>query len=337
VAVKANNVADYFFVTNDQDYWDLSEFPNIAPPWPNIWIEYNLPKYINSREFGYRQNPESGQASRIGTLLLYKGIKEFKITMETRKLYVRSLIMINYIKELESKGVYFNQLSEIDRGRVMHYVEDIYKKAINDPTINHLIEEKYHGELKALIAKKVKWIFIARHFIEPPNGPVLEIPSNIQGFVNESGQFEGIGSDQGGGILIVPEKYIEPEKRKIWANPQLLFVPFMTLSFCHCKNVTIEQHQLTKGKNSSKKEKNSKASYKYYTLIIDHIKETIKKEGSVEQTGLKKALHICRGHFATYTAEAPLFGRLMGTFWKPMHVRGRAEHGIVSKDYMVKV
>jgi hypothetical protein len=47
------------------------------------------------------------------------------------------------------------------------------------------------------------------------------------------------------------------------------------------------------------------------------------------------ALHLVRGHFATYTEAAPLFGRQTGTFWRPAHTRGNAEHGVIEKDYEV--
>ncbi len=67
------------------------------------------------------------------------------------------------------------------------------------------------------------------------------------------------------------------------------------------------------------------------------MKEVLRREGGSETNGLKKALHICRGHFATYSPEHPLFGKFTGTFWKPAHVRGSQEHGIVVKDYVIKV
>jgi hypothetical protein len=46
----------------------------------------------------------------------------------------------------------------------------------------------------------------------------------------------------------------------------------------------------------------------------------------------RRALHVCRGHFARYTEERPLFGRVAGTFWRPMHLRGSASEGLVLKD-----
>jgi hypothetical protein len=48
-----------------------------------------------------------------------------------------------------------------------------------------------------------------------------------------------------------------------------------------------------------------------------------------------RGLHIVRGHFSTYTEDAPLFGRITGTFWIPAHVRGTASEGLISSEYRV--
>ena len=44
-------------------------------------------------------------------------------------------------------------------------------------------------------------------------------------------------------------------------------------------------------------------------------------------------LHTVRGHFATYTPEAPLFGKLVGTYWRPWHLSGNPERGVIESDY----
>jgi hypothetical protein len=48
-------------------------------------------------------------------------------------------------------------------------------------------------------------------------------------------------------------------------------------------------------------------------------------------------LHICRGHFKTFTEEARLFGKYTGTYWWPAHVRGSVDEGVVEKDYRVRL
>lgn len=46
--------------------------------------------------------------------------------------------------------------------------------------------------------------------------------------------------------------------------------------------------------------------------------------------------HLRRGHFKTYTAEAPLLGKHVGRFWWSPHAAGSKELGVVLKDYEVR-
>ncbi len=107
------------------------------------------------------------------------------------------------------------------------------------------------------------------------------------------------------------------------------------LSFCHCKNVKQSEEEI--GTNERWHRRAKVPRYRFYTLNINPMRETLRKEGQSEESGIKRALHICRGHFATYDADHPLFGRYVGTFWRPDHVRGSRDHGEVVKDYSVKL
>lgn len=112
-------------------------------------------------------------------------------------------------------------------------------------------------------------------------------------------------------------------------------VILLAMTFANCKNVFLQEHH-TPPKVARKRAKAGKPiGTSYKTLLIDPMREVLKTEGNVEKNGLKKALHICRGHFATYTDDKPLFGKVTGTFWKPMHVRGSKERGEVKKDYVI--
>jgi hypothetical protein len=47
-----DNVAEYFY-TSDQEYWDLrDDFPNLAPPYPAFWCESRMVRKIHSKECG---------------------------------------------------------------------------------------------------------------------------------------------------------------------------------------------------------------------------------------------------------------------------------------------
>ena len=117
----------------------------------------------------------------------------------------------------------------------------------------------------------------------------------------------------------------------------IFFTPLLTLSFLNCKNVVLEDAPF-KGSRQHRRalERKGIKQTKFKTLVIEPMKQVLKTEGGIEHNGLKKALHICRGHFATYSDDRPLFGKYSGTYWKPAHVRGNADNGTVYKDYKVK-
>lgn len=110
-------------------------------------------------------------------------------------------------------------------------------------------------------------------------------------------------------------------------NPAILAIAFM-----HCKNVTTRDHVPTRQERRAD-ERAGLPLLRYRTIEIDPMKEVLRAEGRVDTVGLSRALHICRGHFAEYTEDAPLFGKHTGLFWRPQHVRGTLERGRVVKDY----
>ena len=109
----------------------------------------------------------------------------------------------------------------------------------------------------------------------------------------------------------------------------------LTIYFMHCKNIQLGD--ATADHSPSRKWLRRKKTdlLKHYSLSISPFRETLRKQGGIEKNGAKKALHICRGHFATYTENAPLFGKHTGVFFRPQHTRGHQSHGEVKKDYQV--
>lgn len=116
-----------------------------------------------------------------------------------------------------------------------------------------------------------------------------------------------------------------------------MFVAGLSLSFMHCKNVELCPVEPNAGINKIRCRSGMQPFLRYHTINIEPMKMVLRTEGGVEANGLKKALHICRGHFATYTKEKPLFGHFTGTVWKPCHVRGSSKHGVVLSDYNVNL
>lgn len=124
------------------------------------------------------------------------------------------------------------------------------------------------------------------------------------------------------------------QKRFDQIAPQLL--PFyLAISFMHCKNVSRREETPPPALSKAHQRRYGAPLQRFTVLDIDPMRQVLKSEGGAESTGLVKALHICRGHFKTYS-ERPLFGRIKGTFWWPSSVRGTIAAGVVAKTYDVK-
>ena len=113
-------------------------------------------------------------------------------------------------------------------------------------------------------------------------------------------------------------------------HPMLLAICFM-----HCKNVTQERVEGRLTRQQRRHNPRQRPPLTHHVLRIDPMRTVLASEGQSGTVGTKKAIHICRGHFAHYTDEKPLFGRVTGMIWRPDHVRGRAKGRQVTKEYEV--
>lgn len=113
----------------------------------------------------------------------------------------------------------------------------------------------------------------------------------------------------------------------------ILFPLWLAMSFCHCKNVTIQKHHRDEPLIKARR-KQGLPCVVYHTVDIVPVRKILEAASGNSNNGLKRRLHICRGHFAHYI-ERGLFGKYFGTFWHPMHTRGEVSIGSVEKDYHV--
>jgi len=70
-------------------------------------------------------------------------------------------------------------------------------------------------------------------------------------------------------------------------------------------------------------------------LEIEPMKKVLKSEGNIDEVGLQRALHICRGHFKDYSNGKGLFGKHKGLYWWDSTVRGTESEGKIIKDYNI--
>lgn len=74
----------------------------------------------------------------------------------------------------------------------------------------------------------------------------------------------------------------------------------------------------------------------FKSLVIKLGKEIIHSESKDTRDGVEQGLHSVRAHTHTYTEEAPLFGKYIGTFIIPSFIKGNRKHGEIKKDYIIK-
>jgi hypothetical protein len=112
---------------------------------------------------------------------------------------------------------------------------------------------------------------------------------------------------------------------------------FLATSFLHCRNVTTQEHVPPPKLSKAFQRRHGRPLIQFRTLAIEPMKEVLRREGQVQTSGLKHALHLCRGHFKDYRNSGGLFGKHQGLFWWDMHARGTLDQGAVVKDYAIKL
>lgn len=124
------------------------------------------------------------------------------------------------------------------------------------------------------------------------------------------------------------------DSEKVRQLYQYFIIPgLFAINLMHCKNVHLVEAEPTKRQKRMSK-KHNKPLYRYHILKVATGKGAY--SGLTATTNINMSHHICRGHFRTYEDYAPLFGKYVGTFWIPSHVRGRESEGIVEKDYDIE-
>ena len=56
LVLKADNISDYLYRQNRQEEWGLTQdFPNVAPPFERVWIEYRLTQQVTIVQLAFSQ------------------------------------------------------------------------------------------------------------------------------------------------------------------------------------------------------------------------------------------------------------------------------------------
>jgi len=107
------------------------------------------------------------------------------------------------------------------------------------------------------------------------------------------------------------------------------------LKLINCKNIEADTIEPAPKLNKKRLKKGKKPflSYKVLTLKLP---SKGNMGTSIACTGVKQRMHVCRGHYKTYTESKPLMGKITGTFWWQPSIRGSKKSGAITKDYKIK-
>lgn len=197
-------------------------------------------------------------------------------------------------------------------------------RAMDASTFRHNHRTEY-GLDTVVQTPHARWILAANVFARPGTVGLL---------IAVDGEGHGVQSASGDNLFLMVQPGLEPWARILTQHFVTIVGPvFLTLSLMHCRNV--ERVPKISSPKRSRGAYRNQSRFTYHTLNIAPMRRVLETEGQSQTLGMQRALHICRGHFATYT-DRPLFGKYRGTFWVPMHVRGAVEAGRATKDYNVK-
>ncbi|MCX5044659.1 hypothetical protein OG921_15940 [Aldersonia sp. NBC_00410] len=102
------------------------------------------------------------------------------------------------------------------------------------------------------------------------------------------------------------------------------------IGLMNCRNVKTQEIHRPSIKTKKMRRARNTGALSYHTIVLP--RQRGEGGGGHIPTG-RTRLHMVRGHFATYTRDAPLFGKHTGTFWKPWHLAGSPDAGVVESDY----
>jgi len=341
-----DNVAEYLYAQTDQEEWHVkTDFPCLAPPFPSFWMEFGRPSKVISNLCGTQTN--RNLPYRVGMwfqamepnalarrLKSEPGATRDQLLSVIQELNRRFTPEIKQeLEKLHDAGVPLtgpgseNRLSPHARAVVALLGQYQALRDLGTPDF----EEKFRAQTEK---KQTRWMVLCMTFIQSirhgqiagPVGQHVLCLSETGAVLDEQCTFNA--------TLIKEEQWNTAGA----GISTLWFSGLLAISFCHCRNVTIRDApaaEVPAKLAKRQRERGRLPGLAYKVLEIGPMKAVLERTRSEHSTGLKRALHICRGHFALYEDKG-LFGKYRGRYWIPQHLRGEIAQGAVEKAYDVR-
>ena len=296
---------------------NLGEFPPIPPPHPLFWMEATPPRYYSGGE-------EPSNIKRAGVLVLSKRYGKGEAARATHSLIKR------LFDSLEGSGA-----------TVLTYMGDMWRKLVM-PSIPPIDIED------------AGWVLFMHHFCcaKDANVPITYLGNQIYhlddtGSITSNGAMHlsipivltfmtDVGMDRPEVIdrleVIAKDMQhdfpdMEETNRGVMEgmNPLWCF----SLAMLNCKNAVIEVDKPSPKLQKKRKKKGKPPKNEFSIIKVARVTKKYTKSDIMDTS--KMPMHLMRGHFKTYTEEAPLFGKYTGTWWWAQQIRGGKEGEVKTK------
>lgn len=197
------------------------------------------------------------------------------------------------------------------------------------------IEPGSQHEFKAYPSMQtLKWRTTIMPFLDMSDLGIRRAPATVTFFIHANGRIAlyGFKLTQ---LSLTPRNDAEVESEMDALFPaEARFIILHALALMHCKNIHIIEQPLPRQQRRQLERRN------IVPVVIKTL--AIRPSGLIRQStpGFNRLTrlmrhHLVRGHFKTFTPEAPLLGKHVGTYWWESSVRGHSEKGEVKKSYKV--
>jgi hypothetical protein len=327
--LSIDNVVEAFWRDN-ADKADLRmSFPQVASPFPSMFLEYGLPGNDMVRESLTRLYSPL-EVQRVG-----HAVHSYPYVIPEEREPAQTLRLAHRIARIFSglprEGSQILQNIDKEPGwspdqMAKMRIEDSYLKEQGakwecfSHFYAHLWDKK---EQRGGVLREA----VCLHYYVRADGGMCWLDPSDQKTPMISGEFE-------------PNSFKKKDIPQQQAHVDImagLFMPcLMAICFMHCKNVIVKEVSRSERKQSERVRLHKPPLTKFHILNVFPVK--VLHDSSVYESGKEGRdlpLHICRGHFKHYEEGKGLFGRLHGTYWWPMHVKGTEQAGVSLKDYNV--
>lgn len=174
--------------------------------------------------------------------------------------------------------------------------------------------------------------FLSSMFFRAKGGVAVYPPLAVGVYVGELGEALGMCTSI--------DPHFPGHKELTGSVGPKLIPAWVAIGLMNCRNVQVTESPASAPVRSSRKRARGSVRkpepLSHHTITLPGSSRIRNLSEAREASGQDLPLHVVRGHFKTFTAEAPLLGKYVGTYWWRPAVRGSSDAGRIETSYRVR-